>query len=317
MDCFGGGLLAFVLACASYRYVELPIRRWRKAAGAMQRPGRIFACGIAAGTSAALIGGLTGFGGYLWISSYVTSAYGINGKGAFDNGCRLITASTIPPPCLDGNVGILLGDSHANSMFGSLARSFHEAGVQLIYVGRGGCDPLHFAISERQNDRQHGCANLLGPFEQLLVRDPPITSVIVTPAWIGLSRNTQLWSELLSQFDPAKTRILVMAPAPPSSTLACVVLSDRYSANRDRCVRERSVVDKERAPIVQALKAAVDRFPNVRYIDPIELFCDSKLCKPFLGNRVLFSDATHLQTSGMDMIQDRFEADFRWVEWQK
>lgn len=317
-DVLGAGVLAFALAWLSYRYVELPIRRWRRSDSAVRRAGAIFACGLAATATTALIGGAAGYGTYRWISWQTATMYGVDGKGALDNGCRLIASTSIPAACLDGKVGILLGDSHANSMFGSLARTFKEAGMSLIYIGRGGCDPLRFAVSERRDNRRHGCANLLEPFERLLVRDSPVISVVVTPPAIFGSGTTRLWSELLSQFDPAKTRILVILPAPALSTrsLECVVLSDRHLPNRDRCVRPRSEVEAARKPILDAVMPAADRLPNVRTIDPIDLFCDATLCKPFDGNRVFYADATHLLTSGTDRIQDRFEAEFRWIQWR-
>ena len=145
-----------------------------------------------------------GLGGYLWNSHYIETAYGIDGKGSYDDGCRLIALTSIPPPCLQGNVAILLGDSHADAMFGSLARNFHDLHLKLIYVGRGGCDPLRFAISERKNNRRHSCANLLAPFEQLLRSESPARTVVAIPAWSEKSRDPKLWSELISQFDRQK-----------------------------------------------------------------------------------------------------------------
>jgi peptidoglycan/LPS O-acetylase OafA/YrhL len=319
-DLIGGGLGGFLLATVSYLYLERPIRKWRRAKGGVIRPGRIFLTGVSACVSAAIIGGLSGLGGYLWISHYAASVYGIDGKGSFDNGCRLINSTSIPGPCLTNKVAILLGDSHADTMFSSLARSFHNLGTELIYVGRGGCNPLYFAISERKNNRHHLCANLLGPFEQLIMDESPVVTVVVTPTISdNKSLDPELWAELISQFSGAKTRILLIAPSPTFKrpALDCVLLSDRYGESRDHCTSARSVVDAERAGTIAAMKQMPLRFANVHFIDPIDLFCDSQLCKPFDGNVVYFSDGTHLETSGTDLIYDRFEREFRWVAWQK
>jgi peptidoglycan/LPS O-acetylase OafA/YrhL len=318
-DLIGGGLGGCLLAAASYLFLERPIRKLRRAEGGVKRPGRIFLTGVSVCTSAAIIGGLSGLGGYVWISHYIESMYGVEGKGSLDNGCKLITLTSIPSHCLARKTAILLGDSHADTMFGSLARSFRDFDMGLIYVGRGGCDPLYFAISERKNNRHHGCANLLAPFEQLLGNDSPVASLVATPAWSDKSRDPKLWAELISQFDPTKTRILLIAPAPTFKRpgLDCVLLSDRYGGSRDRCTSLRSDVEAERAAIIVALKQMPERFANVRFIDPINLFCDSNLCKPFDGNRVYFSDQTHLETSGTDKVYDKFESEFRWVAWQK
>lgn len=314
-DVLGGGVLAFLLACASYRYVELPIRRWRRSHGRIQRPGKIFAVGAAAAVACFAIGGLSSLGGYLWIKSYVASVYGVEGKGGLDNGCRVIIASDIPSHCLEGKFGLLVGDSHAEAMNGSFARSFDSEGFRLVYMGRGGCDPIHFATSERQNNRARHCANLLKPFEQVLAGPPP-AFVIITPGWTNPGENRlNLWSELVSQFDSSQTRIALIAPVPTfkASSLDCVVLSDRYRPDRRQCVRPRSEVEADRAAIVATLRATAKRFGNVRLIDPIDLFCDARLCEPFKGDRVFYKDSTHVLTQGADLIHDRFESDFRWL----
>ena len=43
-DCIGGGVIGLLLAIITYRYVELPIRRWRKTSELVRRPGIIFSC---------------------------------------------------------------------------------------------------------------------------------------------------------------------------------------------------------------------------------------------------------------------------------
>ena len=103
-----------------------------------------------------------------------------------------------------------------------------------------------------------------------------------------------------------------------NASLDCVVLSDRYGVSRDRCTRQRSDVESERAALVAMLKAAADNgFGNVRYVDPIDLFCDARVCQPFSGNRVFYHDGGHLSTQGADLVFDAFEKDFRWVAWRE
>jgi peptidoglycan/LPS O-acetylase OafA/YrhL len=316
IDLLGGGVLGFLLACTTYWWVERPVRRWRKSLGDIKRPARIVAAGAAACLVTALVGGLSSATGYLATTSFVASRYGIEGQGVLDNGCRVLTSSVLPPHCLEGKLGILLGDSHADALFGSFARRFEQQGTRLVSIARGGCSPLLFAPSQRRDNRLHGCSNLLGPFEQLLARTIPVSSVVITSTWADRNLlSAERLSELIAQFDAAHTRIVIIAPVPifPLSSLDCVVLSDRYGQSRDRCGRPRADVEAEREPVIPVLAAAARRFANVRYVDPIDLFCDASTCRPFQGDHVFFRDQGHVLPSGADRIYDGFADDFRWL----
>jgi peptidoglycan/LPS O-acetylase OafA/YrhL len=310
----GGGLLAFVLAWLSYRFVELPIRQWRRTGG-VKRPTRIVAAGVALCAATAAIGGLAVHAQQLWSRSMVTARYGIEGKGVLDNGCRLWGARSLPASCLQERPGILMGDSYADALSGTLTRSFAGHGQRLITLAQGNCDPVLFAPSLRDRFKRHSCANLIGPFEQLLVKPSPLRFVIVSSAWWHGNGPIDLMSEVLPQFDLTHVRVLLMGPVPSfdANILDCVVVSDWYRTGRDGCTRPRADVEKERAPILPALKATAERLPNVRYIDPIDVFCDSTTCRPFNGNQVFYRDRSHVTPLGAERILDRFASEFRWL----
>jgi peptidoglycan/LPS O-acetylase OafA/YrhL len=315
-DLLGGGVAAFFLACTSYVFLEQPIRRWRSARPKSLPPLRIVQAGVVACLGAAALGGISGFVGYRAVSSSVAARYGTEGKGTRDNGCRIVTAAKLPPHCGQGKFGLLLGDSHADSLYPTFALRFEQQHIQLVSLARGGCNPLVFAPSQRAQQRRHGCANLLGPFEQLLERKDSLASVVITSAWSYREHLTSdMVSGLVGQFDPARTRIVLIGPVPlfHKSSLDCIVLSDRFGDNRDRCIRLRSEVEEQRSLAVEVLQAAARRSPNVRYIDPIDLFCDTAVCRPFGADQVFFRDAGHVLPSGADRIFDGFESDFRWL----
>jgi peptidoglycan/LPS O-acetylase OafA/YrhL len=311
VDLVAGGLVALVLAILSYRLVERPIQKWRRS-GEVPRPGRVVAFGVAGCLAVMVASGAIAVSGYAVNKSFVAERYGIEGDGVLDNGCRILTLSVLPDHCRVGSVGMLLGDSHADALSGSFARSFDRQGIRLVSIARGGCNPILFAPSKRAAYRQHGCANLLGPFEQLLALPPSF--VIISSAWADQSLLTpEQLTELVAQFDPRQTRVLVIGPVPifPASSLDCVVLSDRwYGGDRSRCGKARSEVDAGRAAIVKVLGTLP---AGVRYVDPIDLFCDAKICEPFRGNRVFFRDTGHVSPAGAQEIYNRFESDFRWL----
>jgi hypothetical protein len=98
-----------------------------------------------------------------------------------------------------------------------------------------------------------------------------------------------------------------------AASLACVVLSDRYFGNRNRCIQPRDRAESFRAPIMNAVRSAAASFRNVRIVDPIDVFCDATTCRPFAGDQVFYKDQSHLDTTGVDRIAKAFSADFQWA----
>jgi peptidoglycan/LPS O-acetylase OafA/YrhL len=311
-DSLGGGLLAFVLACVGFRYVEQPIRRWRKSPRNQNHPYRIVLGAVAACMATALLGAGTALGGYWYTESFLASRYGVEGKGILENGCE--SKSGFADSCFAGRVGILLGDSHATVLFGTFAKRFDSLGVRLISMARGGCYPLLLAPSERGHPQRDDCVRLIAPYERLLGRPDPVVFAIITGNWGYDGKSSAVLSDLIAEFDP-HTRILLIGPVPmfAKSSLECVVLSDRYGWGRDRCVKPRGEVEATNAAIVGVLKAMPVKFPNVRYIDPIDVFCDRTICRPFSDNVVFYSDSHHLSPAGADRLYDSFASDFLWL----
>ena len=309
-DSFGGGLLAFVLACVSYRYVEQPIRLWRKSPSHVKNPRLVVLGAVSACVVTALLGGSTALCGYWATKSYVAAHYGVEGKGILDKGCE--SKLGFAESCFKGPVGVILGDSHATVLSPSFAKRFDGLEVRLVSLARGSCGPLLLASSQRGGNRRDDCAKLIAPFERLLARPDPVTFAIITSIWRNY--DPALVSELISEFD-RRTRILLIGPVPifAKSSLECVVLSDRYGANRDRCVKPRSEVGTSNAAVVKVLKTIQDRFANVRYIDLTNIFCGKTICRPFKNNVVLYLDSHHLSPAGADLVYDTFESNFRWL----
>jgi peptidoglycan/LPS O-acetylase OafA/YrhL len=310
-DSLGGGLLAFLLACLTYRYVEQPIRRWRKTSGRLKHPARIVFGFVAACCVIALIGASTALGGYWVTKSLLADRYGIEGKGVLEPGCE--SKGGFAEDCFKGPLGILVGDSHATVLWGTFAKRFDEIGARLVSLARGGCDPLNLSPPQRDKNRRDDCARLIAPYERLAKRTEPISFAVISGFWS--SDPTRLLTDMISELDPVHTRILLVGPVPyfPKPGLQCVVLSDRYAENRDRCGQPRSEVDAMTAASIEALRAMPKKFPNVRYINPIDIFCDQNVCRPYWNNEVFYLDSHHLSPAGADKVFDYFEKDFLWV----
>ena len=311
-DLLGGGVFSLLLACLTCRYIEQPIRRWRQANRAAIRPGRIVAAGVAACLAVAALGLVSGYAGYRLTDSHVQARYGTESAGVLDNGCVVFRASDFKESCLDGRFGLLIGNSHAQAYAPTLTRSFDQAGVRLVSLARPGCQPVLFSPQERKK-RPHGCISMLLPVERILEKRDRIAFVIFASLW-PYELDPKEMSNLVAQFDP-NTRVLLMGPGPifNNSSLDCVVLSDRYGANRDRCLRERAGLDKAYEARVAVLKSVAARHPNVRYLDLKDAFCDAHACKPFDGDTVYFRDASHVLPPGAERVVATFKPEFAWL----
>jgi peptidoglycan/LPS O-acetylase OafA/YrhL len=310
LDSLGGGLLAFVLACLSYRYVEQPVRRWRKAPGNLKHPTLIVLKAVIVCLATALLGGSIAFIGYWTTKAHLESHYGIEGKGVLDDGCD----SKFDESCFKGPVGLILGDSHATVLSGTFAKRFDALGIRLVSVARGSCSPLFLIEPQGRDARSIVCNKLLAPFARLLARPDPVTFAIITANWGNDGSATKPVSDLISKFDP-RTRILLIGPVPvfTKSGMECVTMSDRYGTSRDRCAVPRGDVERSHAAAVKMLKTMPDKFPNVRYIDVTDVFCDKTVCRPYKNDQVLYLDIHHVSPAGADLIYDSFESDFKWL----
>ena len=313
IDSLGGGALGLALACLSYRYIEEPIRRWRKQPANLRYPQRIVLKATIACLFCALLGGSSALVGYRSVNSFVASRYGIEGKGTLDNGCD--SKSGFAQSCFEGPEGIIMGDSHATVLYGTFVKRFDALNARLISMAQGGCDPLLLSKPRRTPNRRDDCARLIAPFERILARRDPVNFAILSGIWGNA--DATLLSELISEFGP-HTRILLIGPVPMFSKagLACVALSDRYGRDRDGCVRPRDQIEPMFSSQTSMLKAMPDKFPNVRYIDPMGVFCDQTICRPFKGDTVLYNDSHHLSPAGADELFDAFRSDFAWLAGQ-
>lgn len=311
-DVLGGGVLAFALASATYYFVEQPIGRWRKTPGRVGDPAKFIFGFCVASITLALIGAGTALIGYRSAATLVADRYGIDGKGVIQNRCD--SKFGFADDCFVGPLGVLVGDSHATVLTGTFTKQFQAIGTRLVSIARGGCPPLLLSPSQRKPGRHDDCAVLIAPYERLIRKPSPISFVIMSAIWDSSAGAKQLLSDEITEFDP-QTRILLIGPVPmfPKSSLECVVLSDRYGNSRDNCAMPRSVFDDFRRGAVAMLRSMQLKYSNVRYIDPVDLFCAQRTCRPFSGNHVLYLDSHHLSPAGADLLFDSFRGDFLWL----
>jgi peptidoglycan/LPS O-acetylase OafA/YrhL len=321
MDLLGGGLVAFLLAVATYFWVEVPVRNWRRTHDVRALSRRIVAAGMAGCTLTIVLGLVAGGVGYLIARDTLETRYKLFGSGQ-DQRCRLYSG-VVPEACKTAPLGMVIGDSHAAALFGSFAKQFRQSGVVLTSVAEGGCNPLTQTYADAGDSGDPNCAISLRGIRDLMARfsEPPRFAVIHA-RWGAYVRGPESADsfesglrKLVKNFGDDGMRVVLIGPVPvfEHNALSCVVLSDRYGSSRDRCLAERSTVDDSRRLVVAAMQRVAGEFANARFIDPVGVFCDAANCRPFDGDTVLYVDDSHVGPAGADRMFDAFASDMEWA----
>ena len=309
------GVLGYLMAELSYKFVELPVKRLRHRRAEIVGDRKIFLTGVgAAFVVAAVCGGVTGLG-YLGNMAWLERTYGFTVTKTLRNGCQIVTGDSIDPACLKGNYVLLFGDSHAGAVASVFEEELEKAGVRLVAIARGGCNPAWFTPQARAENRTHRCANLLGAFESVLAAaDAPKAAIIVTMYDVGRNQNRQEMGKLAESLTARGTAVLFVGPVPvfPQPALDCIVTADRNGQDRDICAAARSDYSKREAAVSALVLPGISGLPLAAYVPISDVFCDLVSCKPWDGDTLLFWDSNHVVDAGarkvFHAIRPRLEA---------
>ena len=77
-------------------------------------------------------------------------------------------------------------------------------------------------------------------------------------------------------------RVLILGPIPELRQAAreCLARAALSNTPREQCAISRAAVDERYRDVIRTLKEVAAKFPNVRLIDPVEVFCDSEPAGP-------------------------------------
>ena len=328
-------LVAFVLAALTHVLVELPLRRRRH----LLTRGRGYRPALAGLAGCALIVALgTVVPGRLATASTLNAAWAPE-YDPVDTECRIDLMSS-PRACLarwpGAPVGLLMGDSQSKALHGALAAAAADRGAQLMGLARGGCAPFfHVKKVSKSRSRQETCEET----ERAALRslDDPETELsfaILAGLWRSHARDlapptgdrpaadqraifiAKLRETLALLRRKGARRLLVIGQVPTYkwSPPECIRSADRRGKKRDaRCTVTRSSYLAARAETHAWLEQAVAGEPDLRFIDPVDVFCDAKLCRPWDAKAALYINGTHLSNAGARRIHDAFRADFDWA----
>lgn len=278
-------LLSLVLAIATYFAIERPINRLKKHRDIRRPALRIFAGGVVAClVTAVIMGGVAG-------PAYLAAKNDPTVSG-------VVPAHDEMPDC-DGQpcvtpenagLGYLFGDSHTFRLREILMRETKRYGIPFLSI-----------IGDREPQGEQ--LDYVIAINRWNLRFPgPVAEKELAPYLPAIS-------------DHGKRRLLVIGPVPEFKYRAteCVLRAEEKGIDRDKCSLPRSDVEARRSATVAALKHITATIPNARYVDPIDLFCDSRLCRPYRDGVILYTDTDHLSRSGADYLYRSLKRDFVWA----
>jgi peptidoglycan/LPS O-acetylase OafA/YrhL len=325
--------LSLLLAILTRFAVEKPILRWRR--------GRKLSLGwrpTFAGVAAAGATSLLAMGLFEGVGKDIDAfAAGANQQPFIFCDLRQDMRSE----CLDVRPrGIMIGDSHARASLRALTRVAASHNSQLIGATSAGCVSLVTAKVFASNKTiAKDCAVRQEDF-RAAIADGTISPkyAILYSRWILYAGGKNYKVGPAGSVKPPKDqkkafvdefertvgflkeagveRILVVGSPPtfPRQARRCIARADHYGISRDlRCSVKVAKASKPRKRTLEWLSAAIGNDPSIRMIDPTTMYCDEKWCRPYIGDKVLFSDTNHPTDAGIEAIVSRFQTDFDWV----
>jgi hypothetical protein len=237
---------------------------------------------------------------------------------------------------------LMFGDSHAMRLRDVAVIEGKRTGRAALVVAQPACPPL---LNVEHHDRRQSelCTARLDAVRRWLQSDAAkaVGGVVLTARWALYSgERTASRSErrlpTLRSLDPRigddyqavlaggltdmltllkDRRVLILGPIPEMRQAAreCLARAALTNASPEQCAIGRAAVDERYRDVIRTLESVATKFPNVRFVDPVEVFCDRDLCRPYDDAGALYADTNHLSQHGAETLHRAFENDFRWV----
>jgi len=342
-DILIGGVLAFVLAALTYRFVEDPVRK--------KRPGPFLAVPSTLWTGAAISVVMAGCAFALALSSkyiggrnarYTEASFARYDAPPLRNICnheREDSFERLPDRkrCTIGDpnhiTAVLWGDSHADH-YSSLIQAYmreRPANEGILQRSFSSCTPIA-AEAERAAEPSKPCLDfnkaVLNELTEL--RAKGLQGVVLSSFWLAyyssdyyaskgnfhseaerVAYAERATNEVVTKLESMGLRVLIVGPIAMLSRAVPQCLA-RYSV--EECSESREDVDLDRKPALDALRRIAAAHPlTVQLWDPVESLCDSEWCPVRLGSVVMFTDSVHLTASGARQLLGGANPHLNWL----
>ncbi|WP_199432524.1 acyltransferase family protein [Qaidamihabitans albus] len=221
----------------------------------------------------------------------------------------ICTTGTTGPP--DRRI-VVAGDSHSQQYIGALAPIAEASNWEIISMGRGGC-PLSTGSENSPGDQSCLDWNEAVAEEIIEMRPDAVLTMATRDVRAGLTEWTppgyvEQWQRL------ADADIPVVAvrdnPRYDFEPSACV---ERHGPGAPECSVPRSDLYAPEPPY-----AALDTPPGVSFLDLSDYFCPEDVCRPVIGNVLVYLDDNHVTASYMatlaPALAEHLAAALRWPQ---
>ena len=237
---------------------------------------------------------------------------------------------------------LLIGDSHAASLYRGLAPAYQQRSQTLMNLGEPGCVPFYDTESYSLGMRQEqDCRPVVNRILEFAVSSPSVHTIVLSVrgplnmsghdfvpdatglpeviAWEGAPKNSSQADVFVGAFRNTVSRlhatgknVVLFIDWPemgfdPRSCLPRPV--PLFSRTRSLCGVPRSQVDGRNRAYREAIFEMQKEFPGVRVFDPLPYLCDSTACYAMIGGHLLYRDDNHLSAAGAAYLSSRFMAE--------
>jgi len=335
-------LLSVVFSWATWRFIESPIRFGRK----------LWIKPVALTVASAMIG----FIGY---TAYRQEGLARRFKSLPEDLGRTLAEPWSTPECrktigsdemeycrstgTDIPEVLLIGDSHAASLYHGIAQAYRERAQSVMNLGAPGCVPFYDTESYSLGVRPEiNCKLLMNRMLAFATSSPRIRTIILSLrgpenmsgqgygateageprkeiSWDGapkdLDQSDMFAATLrntLRRLSAAGKDVVIFIDWPelgfdPKSCLPRPV--NLFSSPRPRCGVPRSQVDERNRAYRDVIGEMEKEFSRLRVFDPIPYLCDSSVCYAMTGGHLLYRDDNHLSAAGAIYLGERFVAE--------
>ncbi len=333
-----GVVLSFVLAWATWRFVESPIRfgsrTWTKTATLALISLAVAAAGYTTYRHEGFVHrfrNLSGDFGWAQTDTYTTAD------------CRRMVGAVRMDYCRSSGTNapdvLLIGDSHAGSLYRGLAAAYAQHATTLMNLGQPGCVPFYDTESYLMGMRRvRDCRPIVNRMLDFASSSPTVRTIIISVrgpkymfgkdfgesanmpaeviAWDGAPKNSGQGEIFAAAFKNTVSRLYATGkkvvlfvdwPEMGFDPISCLPRPvPLFSKVRPLCGISRSEVDTRNRAYRDVISGMKKEFSGLSVFDPIPYLCDSSACYAMRDGHLLYRDDNHLSAVGSAYLSGKF-----------